>query len=310
MNSNSSIWKRIVNLLPVVPVYIIIISVTLVVTKFYLFDYKGFTLIKVLVSLIFYPMVFMVVLTHSLSMCNSPGFVEKGWTPPEKLDGFSNSHNGGETPNFCKKCKNYRPDRAHHCKICQKCVLKMDHHCPWVANCVGFNNQKTFYQFLFFSTFADMIAVIILVCKLWDLEGDLKDSQDRLAVIQSISELIWAFIVPISIVICILLAAAMTISIGILFIFQTKMVMNNQTTIENHIFSDPKESPWYFPDKMHNFKIVMGERFLDWITPTFTPNKYNFGFSFTKPDNNFNLQNGKSYFNLNDVESPTEINGV
>jgi hypothetical protein len=309
MNTNISVCKKIVHLLPVLPVYIIIISVTIGVTKFYLFDYNGFTLMKGLVSLIFYPVVIMVVLTHWLSMCKSPGFVEKGWTPPEGMESYSSGKNEADTPNFCKKCQNYRPARAHHCKVCQKCVLKMDHHCPWVANCVGFYNQKTFYQFLFFATFGDMIAVIVLVCKLWDLEGDLNDGTDKAAVIQSVSELIWVFITPISIVVCILLAAAMTISIGILFIFQTKMLFNNQTTIENHIFTDPIESPWYFRNKMHNFKIVMGETFLEWITPTFTPNRYNFGFSFSKPDYNLTIQSGKSYFNLSDVESPTEING-
>ena len=32
----------------------------------------------------------------------------------------------------CRKCKVFKPPRAHHCSICQRCVLKMDHHCPWV----------------------------------------------------------------------------------------------------------------------------------------------------------------------------------
>lgn len=28
---------------------------------------------------------------------------------------------------FCKKCAQRRPDRAHHCKVCKRCVKRMDH---------------------------------------------------------------------------------------------------------------------------------------------------------------------------------------
>jgi hypothetical protein len=302
MNAIIPTYKKLFHLLPILPVYIVIISVTLGVTKFYMMDYNGFTFKKFLVALIFYPMAFMVILTHTLSMCKSPGYVQKGWSPPSKLEMSTETSNESETDNFCKKCQNHRPPRAHHCKICQKCVLKMDHHCPWVANCVGFYNQKLFYQFLFFATFADMIGFIILVIKLWDLDGDIKDSTARVNEMKSVIELIQALIVPISIVICAILAASMTLSIGILFIFQTKMIIYNQTTIENHVYSKPNESPWYFPNKMHNFKIVMGERFIEWITPSFNPNVYNSGFSYYKPDNMAIIQSGKAYYNLNDIE--------
>lgn len=31
---------------------------------------------------------------------------------------------------ICRRCKSFKPDRAHHCSICKRCILKMDHHCP------------------------------------------------------------------------------------------------------------------------------------------------------------------------------------
>ncbi|KAK6332779.1 Palmitoyltransferase [Orbilia brochopaga] len=49
---------------------------------------------------------------------------------------------------WCKRCKRWKPARAHHCKTCQKCVLLMDHHCPWTFNCVGYRTWPHFIRFL------------------------------------------------------------------------------------------------------------------------------------------------------------------
>ncbi|EWC45260.1 hypothetical protein DRE_05987 [Drechslerella stenobrocha 248] len=51
---------------------------------------------------------------------------------------------------WCKRCKRWKPARAHHCKTCQKCVLMMDHHCPWTYNCVGYRTWPHFMRFLTF----------------------------------------------------------------------------------------------------------------------------------------------------------------
>lgn len=52
---------------------------------------------------------------------------------------------------YCETCKNIRKLRSFHCNICGYCIDKHDHHCPWVGNCIGKDNIKKFFLFLFFT---------------------------------------------------------------------------------------------------------------------------------------------------------------
>jgi hypothetical protein len=66
-------------------------------------------------------------------------------------------------PRYCKRCQAWKPERTHHCSVSGHCVLKMDHYCIWVVNCVGLLNYKHFLLFLWYTFWASLAAVALLV---------------------------------------------------------------------------------------------------------------------------------------------------
>merc|ERR1740121_2412690 len=56
----------------------------------------------------------------------------------------------GDFKQVCVVCRSRREMRSHHCKECGRCVQRLDHHCPWIDNCVGLGNQRSFYCFIVF----------------------------------------------------------------------------------------------------------------------------------------------------------------
>ena len=48
----------------------------------------------------------------------------------------------------CAVAATAKPAGAHHCRTCRRCVPELDHHCPFVANCIGRGNRRSFVLFL------------------------------------------------------------------------------------------------------------------------------------------------------------------
>jgi len=55
------------------------------------------------------------------------------------------------TPGSEKTCPDcdgmLKPVRTSHCSTCNACNVRMDHHCPWILNCVGMANHRSFLLF-------------------------------------------------------------------------------------------------------------------------------------------------------------------
>ena len=52
-------------------------------------------------------------------------------------------------PRWCKKCGEWKPERAHHCSVSGRCVLRMDHYCLWcVRQVVHARQLETTLQLL------------------------------------------------------------------------------------------------------------------------------------------------------------------
>ena len=260
----------------IIPVYFVVVEVTLSMNYYIIFDPRVSTFFR-LISLIFFePLAFMTVLTHLISMFTSPGYVPDPFKPRYISNKLPQSNKNFEKKErddlYCKKCRNSRPPRSHHCKICRKCTLKMDHHCQWIANCVGYYNQKNFYQFLFYATTGDLVGCIFLFMRLPYCNFNIRENIPPGIKIKSPLSLVYYMWEPIQISIGALCGLAMTVSIGTLFYKQTCMLLNNQTTIDKKMFENWNNSPYYQPNKMKNFCSVMGHSYSDWFSLKFNGN--------------------------------------
>ncbi len=66
---------------------------------------------------------------------------------------------------ICKTCEYWKPLRSKHCKYCKGCQLEFDHHCPWITNCVGYKNHRSFYLFLAYMSVKFSFFVCFLLIK-------------------------------------------------------------------------------------------------------------------------------------------------
>ncbi|KAF9764714.1 putative palmitoyltransferase ZDHHC14 [Nosema granulosis] len=52
---------------------------------------------------------------------------------------------------YCEECNIFKTIGVAHCRECNYCVIEMDHHCFWFDTCIGRNNIRYFYTYIFSS---------------------------------------------------------------------------------------------------------------------------------------------------------------
>merc|ERR1711934_259959 len=193
----------------------------------------------------------LIYIAHWNCMCSDPGFVPVGWGQELKQSEAEADLEAAVEATmkskacYCTKCRNERPDRAHHCKVCGRCVVNMDHHCPWMNNCVGLHNRKLFIVFLFYAVLGCSIVGFGMLSTFFDKINNASGA-DALTVI-----------------IIYLMDVALVLSIGGLLFFQLKMVYMNQTTLE--VLAQGR--PIYDRGWQENFQVVCGVNPWFWLLP-------------------------------------------
>lgn len=149
---------------------------------------------------------------------------------------------------YCDTCMLYRPPRCSHCSICNNCVERFDHHCPWVGQCIGQRNYRSFFMFVSAATLLCIyvFAISALYIKFL-MEGD-QQTGGR-SVWQALAQS------PASVVLMVYTFIAVWF-VGGLTVFHLYLMSTNQTTYENFRYRYENRVNPYNSGVLQNFQMI------------------------------------------------------
>lgn len=226
---------------------------------------------------------FLALWSYFRAMLTEPGMIPEEWREFiqewESLGKAGGRRQSGthkwspQASSMCWQCNRRRPERAHHCSICGHCFMRMDHHCPWIANCVGFKNQKYFILMTFWGALA---CFCFAASAIPQLKGMLFHSGGRFKEPGLDAKGMMAFSMGA------VLSASFCIALGVLFISHVWLLMNNLTSIEVGNFGRNQFSL----DWISNMEQLLGAPDLTWLIPVPPLHPVSDGLAFPTKDTN------------------------
>ncbi|KAL4332762.1 hypothetical protein GQ457_07G004650 [Hibiscus cannabinus] len=204
-----------------------------------------------------------------LTSARDPGIVPRNLHPPTEeicYDSSASIDVGRQTPTprlpptrevivngmpvrvkYCITCQLYRPPRCSHCSVCDNCVERFDHHCPWVGQCIGLRNYRSFFLFISSST---ILCIFIFAMSALNIKF-LTD--DYGTVWKAIKES------PLSVVLMVYCFIFLWF-VGGLTCFHLYLIGTNQTTYETFRYRGPERPRIYDLGCLNNFREVFCSR--------------------------------------------------
>jgi len=222
-------------------------------------------------------------LCYVLCVFSDPGKVPEGWSSdPEADTVVTQVKKKGGGARFCQKCQLPKPPRCHHCRVCKRCVLRMDHHCPWVNNCIGHGNYKTFFLFLIYVTAALVHALgLLLMHAMHALQKNARQRRARMGTAMRWTPRgagpapgieMWAALQGV----CVTITFPLTLGLVLLLGWHVYLVLSNKTTIEYHegvtakIHAAKRGQAYKHPYDLGlcgNLHAVLGANLTCWLMP-------------------------------------------
>ena len=148
---------------------------------------------------------------------------------------------------YCRTCRAFKPDRAHHSSAIGRCVLRFDHFCPWVNNAIGFGNHKTFILFVLYIGLAAVIAAVFSGSALFGAARP--------------------FATPLSVIILFFVSTSFSFALLGFAGMHIRLAMLNMTTLESFEGSAKVRNMYRMDSGFENVAQLFGDRVWDWWVP-------------------------------------------